>query len=198
LSLPGASLGLVLCAKAVLDFGNSCSASSPRDNIELIPSRRSGSLHLDPLERPLHRLIRDAGAAPALQPSVHQRNHQETEHAGEYPIGEEMRAGRHAQDSAEGERGAVSERAPLRRHDRGSRHCPERAGWFAGDERAIFRAIAARVPPGTEMLVPAKFAEKVNISGLSGVRIAPNSAEMVAGARYHLYRTQGRLRRAGS
>src|SRR6266700_2503747 len=73
-----------------------------------------------------------------------------------------MRARRHAQHAhrrAEGERYHITERAPLRRHDRSWRQGPERSRWLSGRERAILRTIAARVPPCTEMLVPAELGD---------------------------------------
>src|SRR6185437_12426198 len=110
---------------------NSCSAWSPRDNIDSnrrlhrgsvrLPSL--GSFWLDPLERAFHRLVRGPRARPTVQPTVHDPDHQKTEYAGKHPIREEMRAGCHAQDpdgGAEGERSRISERAPVRRHHRGS------------------------------------------------------------------------------
>ena len=90
---------------------------------------------------------------------MHEPDHQKTEYAGEHHVGEEMRAGRHAQHAhggAECERAAIGERAPLRRHYRGARHRPERARRLAGDEGAILRTIAARVPPRTEVFVAAE------------------------------------------
>src|SRR5262249_50233411 len=90
----------------------------------------------NPLEPPLHRLVRNPRARPAVEPAVHEPDHQKAEYAGEHHVAEEMRAGCHAQHAhggAEGERAAIGERAPLRRHHRGARHRPERARRLAGD-----------------------------------------------------------------
>src|SRR5262249_12053410 len=124
----------------------------------------------NPLERPLHRLVRNPRARPAVEPAVHEPDHQKAEYAGEHHVAEEMRAGPHAQPApgaAEGERAAVGERAPLRRHHRGARHRPERARRLAGDEGAILRTIAARIPPRTEMFVAAE------LGHVDGARAAP-------------------------
>src|SRR5262245_48480443 len=118
-----------------------------------------GSPWPNPLERSLHRLVRNPRTRPAVEPAVHEPDHQNAEHAAEHYVAEEVRAGRHAQHAhggAEGERAAIGERAPLRRHYRGARHRPERARRLAGDEGAILRTIAARIPPRTEMFVAAE------------------------------------------
>src|SRR5689334_8198765 len=95
-------------------MGNSCSAWSPRDSIDAsrrfassyVSCRGLGSLYLDPLERAFHRLVRGPRARPTVEPSVRAPDHQKTEHAGEHPIREEMRACCHAQNpdsAAQGE-----------------------------------------------------------------------------------------------
>src|SRR5262249_62385707 len=92
-------------------------------------------------------------------PAMHEPDHQKTEYAGEHHVGEEMRAGGHAQHAdggAEGERAGIGERAPLWRHHRGARPRPERARRLPRAEGAILRTIAARGPPRTEMLVAAE------------------------------------------
>ena len=54
---------------------------------------------------------------------------------------------------------AVGEEPPLRRRERGRRHGPERARRFAGNERAIVRAIAARIPPRGEAIGTAELGD---------------------------------------
>src|SRR5439155_17802110 len=101
----------------------------------------------------------NARARPAIDQAMYEPDHQKTEHAGEYPIGEEMRAGRHAQDSdgsAKGERRCISQRAPVRRDHGGTRQRPERARRLARDKGAILRAVAAWIPPGAEVFVAAE------------------------------------------
>src|SRR5258707_6855752 len=118
---------------------------------------RLGPLRPKALEPPAHRLVRNARAWPAVEPAMHEPDHQKTEYAGEHHVGEEMRAGRHAQHAhggAEGERAAIGERAPLRRHHRGARHRPERARRLAGGEGANLPAIGTRIPTRTETIGP--------------------------------------------
>ncbi len=72
-----------------------------------------------------------------------------------------MRARGHAEHTgggAERERAAIGKRAPLRRHHGRGCQRPECAGSLAGDEGAVLRAVATRVPPGPEMLVAAELA----------------------------------------
>src|SRR5262249_60782885 len=91
---------------------------------------------------------------------MYEPDHQKAEHAGEDPIGKEMGAGRHAQDSdgsPEGDRRCISECAPRRRDHGGARQSPERARRLARDKGAILRAVAAWIPPGAEVLVAAEF-----------------------------------------
>jgi hypothetical protein len=98
----------------------------------------------------LDRVVADSGRAPAVQQAVHRPDHQIHQHAGKHDVGEKMRAGadaHHAGGSAEGERRGIGERSPLRRRQSGRRQRPERAGRLAGNERAIVRTIATRIPP---------------------------------------------------
>src|SRR5262249_21228578 len=144
-------------------MGSTCSAWSRRGSIKAGEWRMASSewgsrvlphslfaipYSLLPVQYFLDRRIRDARARPTIEPAVHEPDQQKHEHAGEDHIGEKMRAGGHAQRSGgrtEGERSTVSERAPLRRRHRGRRQRPERAGGFAGHERAVLRAVAARI-----------------------------------------------------
>src|SRR5258707_9840984 len=76
---------------------------------------RLGPLRLKALERPLHRLVRNPRARPAVEPAMHEPDHQKAEYAGEHHVAEEMRAGRHAQHAhgrAEVERAAIRDLAP--------------------------------------------------------------------------------------
>ncbi len=105
---------------------------------------------------------------------MHQPDGQEGEEAGERDIGEEMPAAGHAQEpdaGPEGERARIGERPPGRRHQRGRRQRPERARGLARHERAIVRAIAARIPPRHEMLGAAE------LGHVDGARAAPVTLE---------------------
>jgi hypothetical protein len=114
----------------------------------------------EPFERALNLPVGEPRARPAVDQAVHDPDDQEGEDTGERRVAEEMPAGHHAQRrhaEAERERATIGERAPLRRRQRGRRQGPGRAGHVAGDERAIGRTVAARVPPEHEMVAATEF-----------------------------------------
>src|SRR5690242_18644104 len=90
---------------------------------------------------------------------VHAPNYQKGKYAGEDGTRREWRA-RHYADSPhprpEPERRCIGKRAPVRRRQGGRRNGPHGARHVAGDERAIGRTIAARIPPGDKILVAAE------------------------------------------
>ena len=113
---------------------------------------RAGEKAVDPI-------FADPGRRPAIDQAMGQPYQEVREHAGEYDVGEEMRAGgdaQHADACTEEKRRAIGNDAQLRRRQRRRRQRPERAGRLAGDERAIIRAVAARIPPRPEMIVAAE------------------------------------------
>src|SRR5260370_16937456 len=112
-----------------------------------------GPLRHKAVERPLHRLVRNARARPAVEPAMHEPDHQKAEYAGEHHVGEEMRAGRHAQHAhggAEGEGAGIGERAPLRRPYPGAPPRPERAPPPPPHEATILPSLPPPLPPPTD------------------------------------------------
>ena len=93
--------------------------------------------------------------APAVDQAVDQPDFEIDQHAGEHDVAEKMPAAADAENAdggAEDERRAEGQRLQFQRRERGGRQRPERAGRLAGDEGAIVRAFAARIPPRREFV----------------------------------------------
>src|SRR5262249_58789273 len=99
------------------------------------------------------------GGGPGREEQWGDTDNKNEEHAGEDGVGKEMPAegdAKHAHGHPEGDRRRIGERTPRWRRQGGRRQRPERSRAFARDERAVFWADAARIPPRDELLAAAK------------------------------------------